>query len=671
LQTIKYLYIKSKLILFRAISNTQYLVNNILKLSIFTLVAIIFFWIICFFDLSMDLQEFDFKNVLLAIATIFATILALVFTLSLIPIQNAAQMWSFSILKIYKKDKQTFWTFFIFGLFTLVFIVLTIFEEKISDFLLFSFIVLSFSVILDVLRGYHSHVVSLFDPESILNKIKLQAFETIDYLDNTVKEVAKYNHLLLDKDKKIDIKILEAKAYKTLPNYPQSINYWLRDLSEVYQKSISRNDLAVSKQSIFTMLEVIKYYVEKRKNNIYFYTVMTSLIPIQEADIDRDVLSPFYELAMNLFKVSVKRSSENNALEIIDFYKNISIYLANINPKLSSKPINYAMECIKYSQTINSIEIPFQASQIFFEISNTIGDKNLDYQDVDSHIMKAIEQIVLYLYIKNRPELSEYSTKYLMKLNKSDDDFIERLERIMEIVEGFVPFALLSEQNKGKISGYIPLSEVYSLTCDYSIGNIYEYAVAFCKVDKKREFYNPYQVLIDILDIYWRHLRAIAEKYDIQNSFMIHEIDQTIKYIAGINIELYKNPIRDKENDLEELNEKFIWLMSFYWVSFEYKKTFNEYFCRKIIGSLKEITGEYLEQDLIEVAEYCVSHIESIINSIEKISNNIHLLNDLLEEVLEIKNLSDTSTKYKSISEKCIKIEKRLEQIEKEKNHVK
>lgn len=615
-----------------------------------------FFGIICYFDFYIYLQKFDFKNVLLAIATIFATILALVFTLSLIPIQNAAQMWSFSILKIYKKDKQTFWTFFIFGLFTLIFIVLTIFEEKISDFLLFSFIVFSFSVILDVLRGYHSHVVSLFDPESILNKIKLQAFETIDYLDNTVKEVAKYNHLLLDKDKKIDIKILEAKAYKTLPNYPQAINYWLRDLSEVYQKSISRNDLAVSKQSIFTMLEVIKYYVEKRKNNIYFYTLMPSLIPIQEADIDRDVLSPFYELAMNLFEVSIKRSSENNALEIIDFYKNISIYLANINPKLSSKPINYAMECIKYSQTINSIEIPFQAVQILSEISTAVGDKNLDYQDVDFHIMKAIEQIVLYLYIKNRPDLSEYSIKYLMQLNKKDNDFLDRLEKIMKIVEGMIPFALLSEQNKGSMSAYIPLSEVYSLTCDYSIGNIYQYAVAFCKVDEKREFYNPYQVLIDILDIYWRHFRAIAEKYDLQNSFMIHEIDQTIKYIAGINLELYKSPIRDNENDFDELNQKFLWLLSFYLVAYENKQTFNEYFSRKIVETLKEISVNYLEEDLIEVVEDCVGHIKSIINSIAMISNNTHLINNLLEEILEIKNLSDTSRKYKSISEKCIKI---------------
>ncbi|MFA6629174.1 MAG: hypothetical protein WCS55_05340, partial [Sulfuricurvum sp.] len=434
LDKIKYFYIKSKIFFDAKLSLVKFSFISIIKTHIFLFLSVLFLLLVRYFNWFKPTNEIDFTNILIAVATILATIFALVFTLSLLPIQNAAQIWSFSILKIYRRDRQHFRIFFGFGLFTLSCIILAVFEKQIDDFLLFSLIVILISAIFGVLVEYQAYITSLFDPENILNKIKLQAFETIDNIDNTAKKIAKYNYLLLDKDKKTDIKILEAKAYKTLPNYPYVVNYWLRDLGEVYQKSVARNDFAVSKQAIFIMGEVIKYYVDKRKENIYFYTVMTSLLPIQEADIDKDVLLPFYELVMELFEVSIKQASENNALEIIEIYKNIAIYLTNINPKLSSKSINYAMECIKRAQSANSIEVPFQASQIFFEISNAIGDKNLDYQDVDSYIMKTIEQIVLYLYIKNRPELSEYSIKYLMKLNKSDDDFIERLEQIMKIV---------------------------------------------------------------------------------------------------------------------------------------------------------------------------------------------------------------------------------------------
>jgi membrane protein YdbS with pleckstrin-like domain len=57
---------------------------------------------------QLNLENINFQNILIALATIFATILALVFTLSLIPIQNAASMWTFSILKIYREDKTNY-----------------------------------------------------------------------------------------------------------------------------------------------------------------------------------------------------------------------------------------------------------------------------------------------------------------------------------------------------------------------------------------------------------------------------------------------------------------------------------------------------------------------------------------------------------------------------------
>ena len=78
--------------------------------------------IIQMFYFQVNLENISFQNILISLATIFATILALVFTLSLIPIQNAASMWSFSILKIYKEDKTNYIIFLFFSIAILVFI---------------------------------------------------------------------------------------------------------------------------------------------------------------------------------------------------------------------------------------------------------------------------------------------------------------------------------------------------------------------------------------------------------------------------------------------------------------------------------------------------------------------------------------------------------------------
>lgn len=653
LSKIKYFYIKSKFFFDIKLSFIRFSFIKIFKTYIFILVSALFLFLVWYFNWIDLINDIDFTNILIAIGTILATIFALVFTLSLLPIQNAAQIWSFSILKIYQRDSQHFRVFFGFGLFTLSCIILSVFEKQIDDFLLFCLIVISISAIFGLLVEYHSYITSLFDPENILNQIKQQAFKTIDYSDSKVKKLAKYHYFLLDKDAKIAIEVLEANVYKELPNYPNDLNYWFRDLAEIYQKSITRNDFGVSNYTLSIMFEILKYFVEKRKNNFLFHSVMAGLLPVKEADIEKEVLEPLYDLLMNLFQISVNRSYESSALEIIEVYAKTSIYLAGVNSKLATKPIQYAEQCIEYSQTANSIEISFQASQILSKVSYSVDDSRLFYEDIDLYIIKSMEQIAIYLYQKNKPELSEHSIGYLMQSNKMDDVFIERLERIMKTVGDCVPFALLSEHIKGKMSGYLPLKEAYSLIGNYSIGNIYQYAVAFCQIDEKREFHNPYQVLIDILDIYWRHLRAIAEQYDIQNSFMIHEIDETIKYIAEINLELYKSPIRDNESDVEALNQKFLWLLSFYWVVYDNKKTFNEYFSRKIIETLKEIAIKYLEQDLIEVGESAIDNIKSVISSVFKISNNMHFVDNLLNEITAIKRFTDKNQKYVGISKKC------------------
>ena len=243
---------------------------------------------------QLNLENINFQNILIALATIFATILALVFTLSLIPIQNAASMWTFSILRIYREDKTNYIIFLFFSIAILIFILFAIFEQGLNKTLIFSIILFFIGFILDNLRIYYIHTVSLMNPQSILEKIKIEAFKTIDNIDETAKIVAKNQYFL--QDKKTEITILEAKAYKINQDYPQSIKYWFNDLAEIYQKSVARNDLIVAKATLSYILKILDYFIEKRKTNISFHLVNTGLMPVKEADITEDIITPLCEV---------------------------------------------------------------------------------------------------------------------------------------------------------------------------------------------------------------------------------------------------------------------------------------------------------------------------------------------------------------------------------------
>lgn len=621
IQLVKFNFVKFKYLAIFKFKETRQKIEYFIKQYTFLLLASALIFVFQYFDII--LKDNDFSNILIALASIVATILALVFTLSLIPIQNAASMWSFSILRIYKKDKVSYRTFLFFGLSIIMFILLTVFEKNFDDNCLLYLLFVLIGIVLDSLRFYYSHVVSLMDPQSILEKVKIQAFKTIDNIDDTAKIVAKNQYFL--QDKKTEMTILEANAYKMNQNYPQSIKYWFNDLAEIYQKSVVRNDLIVAKATLSYILKILDYFIEKRKTNISFHLVNTGLMPAKEADITEDTITPLCEILKDLFDISCKNSTENMALEVIDAYKTMTINLSKIDKYLILSPIHYAKDCIKNAQIKESIEIPFQAAQIMYEVYRNIEDETA-FLELDENIIELLEDVARYLYSKNRSEAAEIVVKYLMYLNKSDIHFKERLERVLAVVYKLIPYGLIIEISENKLF-YNPLTEVYSLTSVASIGSIYQYEVE----------QNDTNSLVDMLDVMWRHLRKIAENYDIQNSFMIHEINSTIEHIADINLYL----LGEKRVDEKKINDKLKWLLSFYWVAYDKKTIYKEQYLRKCIETLTKIAISYHEDGFNDVTLNIQSHMKAILESISKISNNVYLLEDIQKSHDELQKIME------------------------------
>ncbi|OCL98221.1 hypothetical protein AAX29_01740 [Aliarcobacter thereius] len=563
---------------------------------------------------QVNLENISFQNILMSLSTIFATILALVFTLSLIPIQNAASMWTFSILKIYRGDKTNYIIFLFFSIAILVFIIFAIFEYSLNKTFIFSIILFFIGFIFDNLRIYYIHTISLINPQSILEKIKKEAFKTIDDFDNTVNSMNKQNN-----------NITKQEAYRFLPNYQQDINYWLNDFAEIYQKTAGRNDLFVAKVALNYMLKVLEYALEKRKDSVNYHLVYTGLLPVKEADVTKDIIYPFCDRLKELFILSCKSSTENIALEVIETYKNLAIVLSKFDLETANIPIHYAKDCTKYAQSINSIEIPFQAINIIFHISTNSQNKN-KFRYIDTYIIDFIKDNIEYLYLKDRVELAEDCIKYLMRLNKLDNDFKKRFEKNIEVIELFVPYTLFYEIKKDKLAFSNPLGGAYSLSISTSIGNIYQFTTLKDDINL---------IIIDMLDVVWRHLRKIAENYDIQNSFMIHEINSTIKHIADITLNLLKE---DKEFE-KKLLDKFIWLLSFYWKAYENKTSFNEQYLLRCIETLEKIAMEYSKCGYYEVSKNVQSHIKSILDNISKISKNENLIKEIEKTHQKIQNI--------------------------------
>ena len=131
----------------------------------------------------------DFKpleGILAQLGATFGTILALVLTLSITPIQRAGEVWSPSIIRLYRRDRATHVSFVTLGIFCIacfVFAIRGLAGIQVSVALAGA--VLMLGIGLDLLRWYHGHVCQRLDPIYAVQLEFQRAKETIDRIQGS------------------------------------------------------------------------------------------------------------------------------------------------------------------------------------------------------------------------------------------------------------------------------------------------------------------------------------------------------------------------------------------------------------------------------------------------------------------------------------------------------
>jgi len=159
------------------------------------------------------------------------------------------------------------------------------------------------------------------------------------------------------------------------------------------------------------------------------------------------------------------------------------------------------------------------------------------------------------------------------------------------------------------------------------------------KVDAEREWINPYDDLIDIADIIAAHLCRMAEKNEFGESFLLWELDQSIKHISKVIARIVDQPLRQVHADVTKLIDKLRWILAFYWVAFHGKKTVSGQRANGCSESLIFIGLRFFEQWHPEVLRDCISNIRSIVESYCEIAQpaDPYTIGDLLAHLWGIR----------------------------------
>ncbi len=570
------------------------------------------------------------EAVLSQLGATYGTILALVLTLSIIPIQRAAEVWSPSIIRLYRRDPATYVTFVSLSVLCAVSFLLTVrqlFPIPVSVVLALSLAALGAS--LDMLRWYHGHICRLLDPIHAVSLALKETKQTIDRTKIHVTRISRLQHQLLsaDQQRELSVGAIESAVYPRIPGYPGSINFWIHDLAEIGIKAVARGEKFLAKTAVFAMADLTLYYLSSRKFNLTLRPAPEAMFLAMTSDVSV-VTDRAYEALQEVSRLAVTQGDESTAIRVSEAYQVIAIHTACLGAPafhggtapLTFGPIFYAFACVKYAQSKGLDEVAFQSAGILSKVAEATP-KNIAKTDIHVPVIDGLFEIAMYLYGKRSYGLAEVVNGHPFNilaqlLQRQDYYFDDVLRHVLEKMERLAPFAIVSESMAGRLSTVHPLGKAYGLVSPNSLGYLFEQAAATLpRLDAEREWINPYHDLIDIADIIADHLRKMAENNEFGESFLLWEINQSIKHISKVIARIVDQPLRQNHDDENDLIDKLLSILAFYWVAFRGKKTTSGQRADDCCESLMFIGLLFFERGHPEVLRACTSNIRSIVDS--------------------------------------------------------
>ena len=605
----------------------------------------------------------QYKNVdtlFIAIGGMLGTMIALVFTLSIIPIQRAIETFSPSVSWIYRNDRITQFIYIVLALFCLLSFLFAIENViQVSKALLLPVGIAIVGAAFDLLRWHYRRISRMLEPGIAIERLISRILDQINGTKKKISGLAQIQWDMLPPDqKKSQTKAqVETAIYVSFKNLQYPINNWTGELAEVSFKAIGKNEIYTSELAISALARIACHYMDVRKNNMIVYQSPAALFLSSECDVNA-VLTPIYEHLKNANRYAVTLKNESSSIHVIKALGKITCYTATLKSSafreysapITYLPLGYLKECILTAQR-NGLDDPaLKGSKEILNVTQIVSH-NTHITDVYSPAIEAWDSIIFPFLVTGKAVLANEITNDLLAflhqaLKKKHYEFNHILSNVLDKIEALVPYAIANE----KMFGSPFVGELLSIPYDLSNPLCLAYLIAeghiLIESQPDKAWINPYHDFIEMNETLYRHFRNLAEKIDFGSSFLLWHIIQTIRHIARVYLSLLENPVTDDIGHKIELVKQVPWYLAFFWVIFSKASAFNYRRADEACDALAWIGLSFYKHKFSDVPEMCISNIYSIAESYCKTSENIHPyhLADLLIYIWHIRLLAEAQT---------------------------
>ncbi len=622
---------------------------------------------LCSPSVQAQLSEANGKlgAVYLAAGGLIGTSLALVFSLSVIAVQRAAEAFSPSITQLYRNDWQPQAVFIALAVFCILsFIMGTGALIALSDSILLPIQIILVGFTFDLLRWHYRRLGPLFLPREAIGRL----LEVIrGYIGRTQSTVARFARVRLqampeDQRAQVSAQGIEAAVYAALPNHPAQIIQWTGELAEAAVKAVARQETDAARLAVSGLADVATCYLTTRRENVTLRqldSLLAMAAGMAGSDVDV-VLSSVYEHLKDINRRAIALDSEATCIDVVRAFGRIASQTARLDSPafavslgghrapITRLPLGWLKECALAAQRHGFQDAVLEAARALVAVTRETPT-NIPAKDVWLPVARDLRELAVQSLLVNQGVLANEVLKAMLEgmhdaLDRGHTQIDDIVRHTLDEIKAMAPLALASAAAQGMLSMGMPLSPVYDLIVESSIGNLVLKSARAVMDATAEDQSDACKLFYEINEIIGRHLRSLADDVaGVGSTFLMVEITLTIKKIC----ETYSRIIRQVPDEAEypgrRLADQVPWYLSFFWAVFAKATTVPEGYARDACNTLAEIGLAFCNLGETSVAETSVTNICSVAESYWKDSkgSNPHVTADMLSFVYCVRRLAE------------------------------
>jgi len=556
----------------------------------------------------------------LASAGIIGTVLALVLSLSIIPAQKAADVFSSAILQLYARDRTTYGVFLLLSCTALTSLLLGTgwtFSLTPRYAIAGQFILLGTS--LDALRAFYSRALALLDPTTALSLVGDECRRYVRQTRDRTERLVRIHGLESSPDGSAPAFRYHCYSRSQLSN---ALNGWTNQLDEFARKAIVRRDTQAVNAIVRTMAGIGKAYAEARRDSLLLLPDFSGGIPLGVSDIGQ-VLDPIYSSIMGICEDSAKQGNEAVVKGCFATLGEMAAHAMTMvhtaerhrTVPLAFSPVFYIHLCLKSALAAEMEDALLAAITATGKVFATMSDAT----DSDSAEEKALEilySIALTSYARNTA-VSCFKSVEMMLLAAQHDirlrgcgDPGSLLRSVLSNVASLMPFeAKMDKAGHRRMQTFPP----YSMGFEANIPTLLtEVGKQVEPVDPERSWVNPFHDFNQASETIIQHYRKVAEKVTFDGVLLEKWVVDSLLNTAEVHINLLNDPPAGAERFTNTVDERLRWCLYAPAFFFREQAQFPFFHAHEACEGLAVLGMALLRNGWVESAEACGDAIRSI-----------------------------------------------------------